>query len=54
MKPFKTNNLQTIMACQEIFGYRLPSELIASRAKKLESSHCLSEYNCKYFSDYFS
>jgi len=37
MKLFKTDNLQIIMACQENFGFRLPSELIASRTKKLES-----------------
>jgi len=29
MKLFKTNNLQIIMACQENFGFRLPSELNA-------------------------
>jgi len=34
MKLFKTNNLQIIMACQENFGFRLSSELIASRTKK--------------------
>jgi len=40
MIQFKTNNLQIITACQENFGFRPPSELIASRTKKLESSYC--------------
>jgi len=35
LKLFKPNNLQIIMICQENFGFRLPSELIASRTKKL-------------------
>ena len=35
MKLFKTNSLQIIMACQENFGFRLPSDLIASRTRKL-------------------
>jgi len=38
MKLFKTNNVQIIMACRENFSFRLPSELNASRTKKLESS----------------
>jgi len=37
------------MACQEHFGFRLPSELIASLTKKLESSHCLLEYKLYIF-----
>jgi len=42
MKLFKTNNSQIITACQENFGFRLPGELIASRAKKLESSQYIA------------
>jgi len=38
MKLFKTNNLQIIMTIEENF-FRLSSELIASRTKKLESSY---------------
>jgi len=36
--------LQIIMACRENFGFGLVSELIASRTKKLQSSHCFLEY----------
>jgi len=54
IKLFKTNNVQIIMACRENFGFRLPSILIASRTKKLESSRCFLEYKCKYLSYYFS
>jgi len=43
MKLFKTNNLQIITAFQE-HGFRLPSELIVNRTKKLELSYCLLEY----------
>jgi len=34
--------LQIIMACRENFGFRLPSELIASLTKKLESSQYIA------------
>ena len=44
VKLFKTYIMQIIMACQENYGFRLPNELIASRTKKLESSHFLLEY----------
>ena len=32
----KTNNMPIIKACQENFGYRLPSEFTVSRPKKSE------------------
>jgi len=35
MKLLNINNMQIITACQYQFGFRLPSELIASRTKKL-------------------
>ena len=44
MKLFKPDNLQIMMACQENYGFRLSSELIASRTKELEPSHCLLTY----------
>jgi len=38
MKLFKTNNVPIIRACQEQFGFRLPSELSVIRTKKLKTS----------------
>jgi len=35
MKLFKTNNLQIIMIFHDNFGFRLPSELIASWTNNL-------------------
>ena len=38
MKMFKTNNMEIVIrTCQEHFRFRLPSDLVASRSKKLES-----------------
>jgi len=37
MKMFKTNNVEIVRTCQEHFRFRLPSDLVASRSKKLKS-----------------
>jgi len=36
MKLFKTNNIETVKACQEFFGFQLPSVQIAKRITKFE------------------
>jgi len=35
-KLFKTNNIEIIKACQEFFGFQLPSVQIAKRTTKYE------------------
>jgi len=39
MKMFNTNNMEIVRTCQEHFQFRLPSDLVASRSKKLESGN---------------
>ena len=36
MKLFKTNNIETVKACQEFFGFQLPRVLLSKRTKKFE------------------
>ena len=36
MKLFKTNNIEIVKACQEFFGFQLPSVQIAKRTTKFE------------------
>jgi len=36
MKLFKTNNIEIVRACQEFFGFRLPSVQTAKRTTKFE------------------
>ena len=36
MKLFKTNNIEIVKACQEFFGFQLPSVQIAKRITKFE------------------
>jgi len=36
MKLFKTNNIETVKACQEFFGFQLPSVQLSRRTKKFE------------------
>jgi len=36
MKLFKTNNIEIVKACQDFFGFQLPSVQIAKRITKFE------------------
>jgi len=36
MELFKTNNIETVKACQEFFGFQLPSVQLSKRTKKFE------------------
>ena len=36
MKLFKTNNIETVKACQEFFGFQLPSVQLSRRTEKFE------------------
>jgi len=36
MKLFKTNNIETVKACREFFGFQLPSVQLSKRTKKFE------------------
>ena len=36
MKLFKTNSIETVRACQESFGFEVPSVLLKKRTEKLE------------------
>jgi len=36
MKLFKTNNIEIVKACQEFFGFQLPSVQITKRTTKFE------------------
>ena len=36
MKLFKTNNIETVKACQVFFGFQLPSVQLSKRTKKFE------------------
>ena len=44
MKMFKTNNMEIVRTCQEHFRFRRPSDLVASRSKKLESGEFIRLY----------
>jgi len=44
---FKTSNMET---CQEQFRFRDPSDLVASRSKKLESD--ANSYACNFRIDF--
>ena len=37
MKLFSTNNIDIIRSCQEHFCFKLPSNLLLARSKKLEN-----------------
>jgi len=48
MKMFKTNNMEIVRTCQEHFRFRLPSDLVASRSKKLESDEFVRlSFSCR-------
>ena len=36
MKLFQTNNIEIVRACQESFGFEVPSVLLKKRTEKLE------------------
>ena len=41
MKLFKTNNIDVVKSCQSYFGFSLPSEEWAKRAKNLDTKYTL-------------
>ena len=40
MKLFQTNNIEIVRACQEFFGFELPSALLPKRVKEFENRFC--------------
>ena len=43
MKLFKTNNIDVVKSCQSYFGFSLPSEEWAKRAKNLDAKYFACE-----------